>query len=418
MTIHAIGLTTLNNTAKDFRNDMSGLLFGATAARPTGARSGVRYGTPTDTVSLVAFAGTIKPHSGVMDVQTAAAAGPYFYAVTANETFTVSAAHATLARVDIVTIRINDNVEDASGLETCTAHYKAGTAAGSPVAPTPDTTREMVIATIAVPASGGGNPVVSWVAPYAVAAGGIIPVRTNTERDALHVAYPGTADAPLVIWHKADAAFYYNDGTGWAALGADLAPIEADVAALQAAVADIGEISMTPTSVSGTGVSVSGSRIVLTGATGNISINGCFDPAYSHYVVKMRLAVASGGGGVGMTLRASGTNATTAYDRNRLSGVNTTVSGAQSLNAASWELVAAVLSAGTHTVTLDLSSPAGALATTGILITASTDNPMTTAAAINNAAVQHRTATAYDGFSLAMSTAAFTGYITVTAVNA
>ena len=206
MTIHAIGLTTLNNTAKDFRNDMSGLLFGATAARPTGARSGVRYGTPTNTVSLVAFAGTIKPHSGVMDVQTAAAAGPYFYAVTANETFTVSAAHATLPRVDIVTIRINDDVEDSSGLESATTHYKAGTAAASPVAPSPDTTRDMIIATIAVPASGGGNPVASWVAPYAVAGGGVVPIRTATELAALWLAYPPTTDAPVITTRKDAAA--------------------------------------------------------------------------------------------------------------------------------------------------------------------------------------------------------------------
>jgi hypothetical protein len=232
MTIHAIGLTTLNNTAKDFRNDMSVTMFGATAARPTGGRSGVRYGTPTNTVSLVSFAGTIKPHSGIMDVQTAAAAGPYFYAVTANEAFTVSAAHATLPRVDIVTIRINDNVEDASGLESATAHYKAGTAAASPVAPSPDTTRELVIAQINVPASGGGSPTVSWVAPTAVAAGGIIPVRNDTERDALHTSYPATTDAPLIVWRKDAATFEYTGGTGWQPLAGNYRP--ANAAALAA----------------------------------------------------------------------------------------------------------------------------------------------------------------------------------------
>lgn len=216
MTMHAIGLTSLNNTAKDFRNDMSVGMFGATAARPTGGRSGVRYGTPTNTVSLSGFNGTIKPHSGFMDVQTSATAGPYWYSCTANETFTVSAAHATLPRVDIVTIRINDTVEDASGLETCTTHYKAGTAAASPVAPTPDTTRELIIATVAVPASGGGNPAVSWVAPYAVAAGGIIPVRNVTERAALYTAYPATADCPVIVWQgDIKLVLTTTDGVNW-----------------------------------------------------------------------------------------------------------------------------------------------------------------------------------------------------------
>jgi len=216
MTIHGLALTTLSNTAKDFRNDLSSLVFGATSTRPTGARSGVRFGTPLTTVSLSGFNGTIKPHAGVMDVQTSATAGPYFYAVTANELFTVSAAHATLPRVDIVTIRVNDNVEDASGLESVTAHYKAGTAAASPVAPTPDTTREMVITTIAVPASGGGNPVASWVAPYVVAAGGIIPVRNVTERAALYTAYPATTDCPVIVWQiDIKRLLTTTDGVNW-----------------------------------------------------------------------------------------------------------------------------------------------------------------------------------------------------------
>jgi len=202
MTMHAIGLTSLSNTAKDFRNDMSAILGGATTARPTGARSGVRPGTPVTTVSLVAFAGTVKPHSGIMDVQTSAVAGPYWYSVTANETFTVSAAHATLPRIDIVTVRINDNVEDSSGLETATVQYKAGTAGAVPVAPSPATTRELIIATIAVPASGGGNPVVSWVAPYSVAAGGRVFVRNVTERAALVAAYPATTENPVEVWRK------------------------------------------------------------------------------------------------------------------------------------------------------------------------------------------------------------------------
>lgn len=218
MTIHALALTTLTNTAKDFRNDLSAIVFGATSARPTGARSGVRYGTPTDTVTVVGSAGTIKPHAGIMDVQTSAAAGPYWYAVTANESFTVDAAHATNPRIDIVTIRINDNVEDSSGLESATSHYKAGTAAASPVAPTPDTTREMVIATLTrQPVSAGGAVTVSWVAPYAVAAGGIIPVRTTTELAALWAAYPPTTDAPVITTRKDAAAAkiieYSVDGT-------------------------------------------------------------------------------------------------------------------------------------------------------------------------------------------------------------
>ena len=60
MTIHAIALTGLENTAKSFRNELSAFMFGATSARPTGARSGVRFGTPTNTVSLSGLTGSSR----------------------------------------------------------------------------------------------------------------------------------------------------------------------------------------------------------------------------------------------------------------------------------------------------------------------------------------------------------------------
>ncbi len=445
MTIHAIGLTTLSNTAKDFRNDMSSLLFGATATRPTGARSGVRYGTPTTTVSLSGFNGTIKPHSGVMDVQTAAAAGPYFYAVTANETFTVTAAHATLPRVDIVTIRINDDVEDSSGLESATAHYKAGTAAASPVAPSPDTTREMIIATIAVPASGGGDPVASWVALTAVAGGGIIPVRTTTERDALQTAYPGTTDAPLVVWVKSALEFQANYGTGWGPLApatshwarpanaAALAALTGMAAGYTAWQIDTGVEYyysgsawlanmpglniIIPTSVAGTGVSVSsGGAVTVTAATA-ASINGCFTSRFANYLVVMDCTT-SAASGIDVTLRAAGTNATTAYDNQRFIIQNATATAAQSLNSS------AIITAGGIGIIgarisgqMTVMGPAVAAATAGEVQTTITPNPMTTSAGKYVGGFLHRTATAYDGISFTPGAGNITGTIRVYGYN-
>jgi len=407
MTIHAIGLTTLNNTAKDFRNDMSVTMFGATAARPTGGRSGVRYGTPTNTVSLVSFAGTIKPHSGIMDVQTAAASGPYFYAVTANEAFTVSAAHATLPRVDIVTIRINDNVEDASGLESATAHYKAGTAAASPVAPSPDTTRELVIAQINVPASGGGSPTVSWVAPTAVAAGGIIPVRNTTERGAMLTAYGSSTGAPLYV-HRADATAgsrleVSDDNTTWAAVG----PVAATP----------GLNLMLPTSVAGTGVAVSAlGTVTLTAATA-ASLNGCFTSRFTNYLVVMDCTT-SAASGIDVTLRAAGTNATTAYDNQRFLIQNATATATQTLNsnaiitAGGLGIIGARIS-GQMTVL----GPAIAAATAGEVQTTITANPMTTSAGKYIGGFLHRTATAYDGISFTPGAGSITGTIRVYGYN-
>jgi len=128
------------------------------------------------------MAWTIAAHAGVLDLQTAVEAAPYPYAVNAVgglPTGAVTAAHATLARVDIVWLRIDDPAEaDGSSVPAVVAGYTAGTAASSPAAPaTP--ARCMVLGWVNVPASGGGSPTVTWVAPYAVAAGVLDPAVVN-----------------------------------------------------------------------------------------------------------------------------------------------------------------------------------------------------------------------------------------------
>jgi hypothetical protein len=181
--------------------------------------SGVRIGTPSTTVALSGFGWTVKPHAGILDLETAVEASAYWYAVDANVTGTVSAAHATYARVDILTVKLDDPSEsDGSSVPAVTVNYTAGTASGSPVAPaTP--ARSMVLATIAVPASGGGNPVSTWAANYCAAAGAIVPVRDNTHRGVVATALAPTADNPLYVHNKAQAAGTELqrtiDGTTW-----------------------------------------------------------------------------------------------------------------------------------------------------------------------------------------------------------
>lgn len=202
------------------RQAMGATLFGATSTRPLGARSGVRPGTPTNTVAVSGSTITIKPHAGVLDLQASASAGPYWYAIDADELKSLTAAHATYPRVDIITVKIDDPAEsDGSSVPAVTVNYLAGTAAASPTTPSPATSREMVIATIAVPASGGGSAVATWTAPYLAAAGGIVVVRTVTERDALEAAVTPTTDAPLYV-HRKNATSglnleYTMDGSTW-----------------------------------------------------------------------------------------------------------------------------------------------------------------------------------------------------------
>lgn len=163
-------------TGRMLREAQSVFMAGATAARPLGARSGVRPGTSATTVTATSTTWTVGPCAGILDMETAAEAGPYAFAINAPiSSATVVAAHATLARVDIVWVRLDDPAEsDGSSVPAVVAGYTAGTAASTPVAPaTP--ARCMVLATIQVPPSGGGSPTVIWVAPKAVAAGVLDP---------------------------------------------------------------------------------------------------------------------------------------------------------------------------------------------------------------------------------------------------
>jgi hypothetical protein len=109
---------------------------------------------------------TIAPHAGVLDLETSATAGPYFYAVRVAETGAVTAANATNPRIDIVYVQVNDPAEgDGSSTPAVVSGYLAGTAAASPVAPSAPNSRCLILAQILVPKSGTGSPSVTWVAP-------------------------------------------------------------------------------------------------------------------------------------------------------------------------------------------------------------------------------------------------------------
>ncbi|MFF2522225.1 hypothetical protein [Streptomyces liangshanensis] len=138
-----------------------------------GGRAGIVPGSGSLAVSLAGS--TINVAAGTAWVHLTGQ-GMYGVSLNAGGTATLSAAHATLPRVDLVYLRVWDNAVDASGLNRADVVYLAGTAAASPAAPVPAGTQiYLPLATIAVPASGGGSPSVSQVVPVTVAPGGILP---------------------------------------------------------------------------------------------------------------------------------------------------------------------------------------------------------------------------------------------------
>lgn len=155
----------------------SPIFSGATASRPLGARSGVRPGTSTSTVTVTsATQFSVASFAGVADLETAVEAGPYEFAFNTAATGSINAA-AGSARRDLVSVTISDPAEsDGSSTPGVAITYTAGTA-GTGVDPAVPA-RSFAIARLNVPAAGGGNPTVTWIAPYAVAAGGVMPIDT------------------------------------------------------------------------------------------------------------------------------------------------------------------------------------------------------------------------------------------------
>lgn len=175
--------------------------------------SGVRGGAVSNTGSSV----TIAPLTAV--VQPSAALGVYqgaFPAGAAELSKTITAAHLTLARVDALDVKIFDHEADGSGSRGIDIQLNAGTASGSPSAPT-FTGVGVRLGTFAVPASGGGPPV--WTAnPSLVgyaAAGGILDVPTR----------PTSPRTPTTIYNRSTGLLEIWNGTTWGTPRSGLTPV-------------------------------------------------------------------------------------------------------------------------------------------------------------------------------------------------
>jgi hypothetical protein len=221
-------------TGQMLRQALSVFSGSAPAGRPLGCFSGVRRGTPANTVTASSTTWTVRPHAGLLDTEVPAAAGPYAYASDANVTGAVTAANATNPRVDIVFAQLSDPAEsDGSSAPSVQFLYLPGTAAATPSAPaTP--VRSIVLAQINVPQVGGGSPSVSWVAPVlgrgfcqmgrsSTLSGGV-PTSTTTAASSYNdgilgqsgdVAYIGGG----IIQVGHDGPYRWSSGALWSATG-------------------------------------------------------------------------------------------------------------------------------------------------------------------------------------------------------
>lgn len=164
-------------TANQGRTALSAAMGGATSTRPLGGISGVRPGTPSTTVTATSTTWTAAAFAGYIDTAASATNGGYYFSFPSGGTSSVTAAAAS-ARIDIIYVQLSDvNTGDGTTVAPkVDVLYLAGTA-GSGVPPTTPA-RSFVVAQLNVPATGGGSPTVTWVAPVCFGAGGAVHAET------------------------------------------------------------------------------------------------------------------------------------------------------------------------------------------------------------------------------------------------
>jgi hypothetical protein len=178
-----------------------GMALTKSSSRLLGARTGVNpaIAGAAGAVTATTSTWTVNPHGGWLDLEASAVSGPYPYSFDTAATGSMTAPSSSNPRLDSIFIQVNDPTEsDGTSTPDVIAVYAAGSAgapggargaAGGP--PNFPNSRCMELAQITVPISGGGSPSVQIVAPYQVAAGGILPCRSSTEYPA--TPYPGQA---------------------------------------------------------------------------------------------------------------------------------------------------------------------------------------------------------------------------------
>lgn len=182
-------------TAQEIRMGLAAFATGAGAS--LGVRSGVRQsGSGTDflvqqqTVANM----SVKVNPGVFIAQGAISTtqGPYTYALDAVTTVTISAAHATLSRTDLIVIRIRDANVDTSGQRDGGVTVVTGTAGGGvPSLPTDASYFEIARVAVGAAATSITSANISDKRLYTAALGGVIPFVSTARPTGLPDGVPG-----------------------------------------------------------------------------------------------------------------------------------------------------------------------------------------------------------------------------------
>lgn len=273
-----------------------------------------------------------------------------------------------------------------------------GTPAASPSVPSLSAYPGAIeLARIVVPSgvtATNSGTTITQTAPFTAMQGGVVPVRSTTERDA------GSWVESQLIWLLDTDVYQKYNGSAWS----DLVPAG-------------GMVTVVPSSVavgSGSGSVATTGKVTFSTAS-TVSVNGCFTSSYENYIVVISFTHSTSAN-TSMRLRAAGTDDTSAnYDLQALSGSSSTASAAQVLAATSWGMTGINSTQENHTI--EFNSPQVATATLGELKGRAYVNPLTSSVGVGYRMLQHRSATAYDGFTLTASAGTITGSIRVYGLN-
>lgn len=175
------------------------------------ARSGRRPGGGL-AVTFSTLTATVAPGAGVIYDPTFAAGGPWRFVLPVSRSVTLAARPgAGLVRKDLIIARIYDSDSGAGTAKELKIEAVTGTASATPSKPSlPPLSLELGVADVAP-----SGPV-SFVANTArtVAAGGILPVASTTERNDLPAPHAG-----LVVFNEQTKRLEVFDGTAWQLTG-------------------------------------------------------------------------------------------------------------------------------------------------------------------------------------------------------
>lgn len=207
------------HTAEELRNYYTGLVAGVQGSGSLITRGGVNpvlglelAVTQTGSPSMAVLVG-----SGIAIVPGSEGAkqGGYGVGNDGNVTLAIAAAHATLARIDIVVFRVRDTAY-SGGVNSAVLEVVTGTPSGSPVAPaTP--ANSLLLANVAVGAAVSSitNANITDMRIWLTGAGGVIKASSTTRPAANTVA-----EGQLIFEVDTDKVFVTTDaGTTWNYVG-------------------------------------------------------------------------------------------------------------------------------------------------------------------------------------------------------